>query len=171
MRHRTALMQYIMPREVFENNSIAISRGANASQKDLCLSLEMMGYSRTEIVEGVGQFSVRGGIVDVFTPNYSYPVRIDFFGDEIDLIGFFDMVSQRRTENVEKVTVIPCNEMILSVNTRKTVADEIKKLINEFVGPEKRRQVLFSELEMVEKGEKSLFSDKYFSLLSKEYYI
>ncbi|MBR5278221.1 MAG: hypothetical protein IKU23_03035, partial [Clostridia bacterium] len=88
-----ALMQYVMPTKVFDSYCINLSYGGTASQTELCRLLEQMGYSRTEIVEGVGQFSVRGGIVDVFTPNYQYPVRIDFFGDEIDLMGIFDTVS------------------------------------------------------------------------------
>ena len=165
-----AVMQYIMPREVFKENTFVLERGGIASVSEICSKLEAMGYSRTDIVEGVGQFAVRGGIVDIFTPSYSYPVRIDFFGDEVDLIGLFDTVSQRRTENLESVTVIPCNEIIASENSRLAMKREINSLLSAFSGPEKRRQVLLSELESIENGNKNIFADKYFSLIysSKE---
>ncbi len=160
-----ALMQYVMPRDTFIENSFLLARGGIVSQNDVCIRLEQMGYTRTEIVEGVGQFSVRGGIVDIFSPNYRYPVRVDFFGDEIDLIGMFDTVSQRRTENMESVSVIPCNEVMLSDKARISVNNELTKLIKNFTGPEKRRQILISEQTAIERGEKSVFSDKYFSLI------
>ncbi len=163
-----ALMQYTMPRKVFEENTLVFERGGVASQKELCEKLESMGYSRADIVEGVGQYSVRGGIFDIFSPNYSYPIRIDFWGDEIDLIGMFDIVSQRRTENLEKVSVIPCNEIIPSENSELAIKREIKSLISAFKGPEKKRQILISELESLEHGDKNIFVDKYYSLVYPE---
>ncbi len=163
-----ALMQYVMPADIFISNSFVLSRGGFASQIEMCKKLERMGYVRTDIVEGVGQFSVRGGILDVFSPNYQYPARIDFFGDEVDLIGLFDTVSQRRIENLESVCVIPCKELIADENSRQLIIAEIKKMISAFSGPEKKRQVLFSELEGLENSDKNPFADKYFSLIYKE---
>ncbi len=163
-----ALMQYVMPAESFKRNMFSLSRGGTASQNDICAILENMGYIRTEVVEGVGQFSVRGGILDVFSPNYDLPVRVDFFGDEIDLIGLFDTISQRRTENLEDVTIIPCNELIASAESKILMKKEIDGLISSFVGPEKRRQTLYSELQALERGDKSIFADKYFSLIYKK---
>lgn len=160
-----ALMQYVMPSEVFAENSFDLVRGVMANQKRICERLESMGYIRTELVEGVGQFSVRGGIIDIFTPNYSYPVRVDFWDDEVDLIGQFDIVSQRRIENMDSCRIIPCNEIIISDNANLAITREIKSLVSSYVGPEKRRQTLLSELESVEQGTKSFFADKYFSLV------
>ena len=160
-----ALMQYTMPKEVFEENTFLFERGGSADQKSICAKLEKMGYTRCEVVEGVGQFSVRGGIIDIYTPNYTYPVRIDFWGDEIDLIGMFDIVSQRRTENVEFAKVIPCNEIIASENSKNAIKREINSLISAFKGPEKKRQILLSELESLERDDKSIFADKYYSLI------
>ncbi len=160
-----ALMQYIMPREVFEKNCFTLQRGGSTSQADICKKLEMMGYTRTDIVEGVGQFSVRGGIVDIFSPNYSYPSRIDFFGDEIDLLGHFDAVSQRRIENLEAVKIIPCKELMANEEAKQAIADEINGLIAHFKGTEKNRQALYSDLAALEQGDRNLFADKYFSLI------
>ena len=160
-----AIMQYTMPREVFNENTINFSRGGISDQNEVCKKLEQMGYNRTEIVEGVGQFSVRGGIMDIFSPNYSYPIRLDYWGDEIDLIGTFDIVSQRRTENLETAVIIPCKEIMTSENAKLAIKREINSLISNFKGPEKRRQVLLSELEALEHGGRQLFADKYFSLI------
>ncbi len=162
-----AVMQYVMPSDVFEDNVFTLARGGVASQNDVCRRLEAMGYRRTDIVEGVGQFSVRGGIVDIFTPSYAEPVRIDFFGDEVDLIGLFDTVSQRRSENLTSVSIIPCNELMASNEAKEAMKKELKSLISSFVGPEKNRQVLVSELESLEHGNKSIYADKYFSLIYK----
>ena len=160
-----ALMQYVMPNEVFEDNAIDLSQGSVFDLKELCNKLEKMGYSRTEVVEGIGQFSVRGSIVDVFTPNCSYPVRIDFWGDEVDLIGLFDILSQRRIENMDSVSIIPCNEIMASEQAIIAMKREINSLISSFKGPEKRRQTLLSELESLERGDKNIFADKYYSLI------
>jgi transcription-repair coupling factor (superfamily II helicase) len=92
-------------------------------------------------------------------------VRIDFWGDEIDLIGHFDIVSQRRSENSESVRIIPCKEIIASENSKILIRREINNLISSFVGPEKRRQTLLAEREAVENGTKSIFADKYYSLI------
>lgn len=163
-----ALMQYTMPLSVLSDNSFSLSYGDIADIKEICSKLERMGYTRTEVVEGIGQFSVRGGIVDVFTPNYIYPVRIDFWGDEVDLIGYFDIVSQRRTENVDRITVIPCNEVIASDNAQLAMKREIKSLVSAFKGPEKHRQVLLSEYESIDNRNRNIFADKYFSLIYPE---
>ena len=94
-----ALMQYTMPRSVLEAGTLRIARGARLDVAALTARLVSMGYTRCELVEGPGQFSLRGGILDVFSPGSPYPCRVDFFGDEVDLLGYFDIVSQRRYEN------------------------------------------------------------------------
>ncbi|MBR5858320.1 MAG: hypothetical protein IKZ05_00205, partial [Clostridia bacterium] len=160
-----AIMQYTVPESVFREKTLDFKRGGVFSISDLALRLENMGYSRTEVVEGVGQYSIRGGIVDIFSPNYQYPVRIDFWDDEIDLIGLFDAVSQRRIENAESVSVIPCKEILSDEASEFAVKREINSLIKAFKGPENKRQQLLSELESLEHCDNNIFADKYFSLI------
>ncbi|MBQ9648133.1 MAG: transcription-repair coupling factor, partial [Oscillospiraceae bacterium] len=69
------------------------------------------GYARAEQVEGVGQFAVRGGILDVWSP-LAQPVRIEFFDDEIDVMGEFDVTTQRRTRNIKKLSILPAAEVL-----------------------------------------------------------
>ena len=70
------------------------------------------GYKRTDQVEGAGQFSRRGGILDFFSPAYPQPVRCEFWGDDIDSMGFFDVQTQRRTENLKSCLVLPAAETL-----------------------------------------------------------
>ena len=90
-----------MPRAVLFSASILLRVGASFTPEDLIERLTQAGYSRTTLVEGVGQFALRGGILDVYSPGEAMPVRCEFFGDELDAMGFFDPTTQRRTENTD----------------------------------------------------------------------
>lgn len=72
------------------------------------------GYERVEIVESKGQYSLRGGILDVFSPTYDTPYRIEFFGDEVDSIRSFDIESQTSVDKFSHFDIFPCQEMVLS---------------------------------------------------------
>lgn len=63
-------------------------------------------------MEGVGQFALRGGILDVYAPGMDAPARVEFFGDEVDAMGSFDLSTQRRTENLEEVRLLPAAETL-----------------------------------------------------------
>ena len=73
--------------------------GESHDLNELAETLTAAGYTRCEQVEGVGQFALRGGILDFFSPAQARPVRVEFFGDEIDAMGLFDPDTQRRVEN------------------------------------------------------------------------
>ena len=107
-----ALSLRTLPRETLFSTALTLSVGARVEPEDLCARLVAAGYSRGTLVEGVGQFSVRGGIVDVYSPAADLPVRIEFFGDEVDTMGAFDPVTQRRTENVEELVILPVAEVL-----------------------------------------------------------
>ena len=85
--------------------------GKEYNIKDLASELADMGYERYGIVEGTGQFSVRGGILDVFTPESENPVRIEFFGDEVDSIRSFDRETQRSLKNLKEIDIYPAREI------------------------------------------------------------
>src|SRR5699024_341251 len=72
-----------------------------------------MGYERTAQVDGMGQFSIRGGIVDIFPLTEETPVRIELWDDEVDSIRSFDVESQRSVEELEEVTLYPAAEVVL----------------------------------------------------------
>ncbi|HAN20517.1 MAG: transcription-repair coupling factor [Clostridiales bacterium GWF2_36_10] len=163
-----AMSQYTMPKKILRNSTITLTRGKSADVASVCEHLYDMGYTRTEVVEGAGQFALRGGILDVFSPQYKEPLRVDFFGDEVDLIGFFDIITQRRNENVHNVIIIPSNEILISPESREHIKKELGRLIHVFKGTEKQRDSLKRELEAAESGEYLAFADKFLSLIYSE---
>lgn len=105
-----------MPRAVLFSASILLRVGASFTPEDLIERLTQAGYSRTTLVEGVGQFALRGGILDVYSPGEAMPMRCEFFGDELDAMGFFDPTTQRRTENTEQALLLPVAESLPSLH-------------------------------------------------------
>ena len=95
-----------------ESAVVTIAAGEEAPLEDLAQRLTRAGYERCIQVEGTGQFSVRGGILDVFPPQAEHPYRVEFWDDEIDSIATFDVGSQRRLEQVERVRCLPCMETL-----------------------------------------------------------
>jgi transcription-repair coupling factor (superfamily II helicase) len=101
--------------------------GSEVDLTTLIIHLTELAYTRTDLVEKRGEFAVRGGIIDLFLPLSEHPVRIDFFGDEIEEMSFFDVSSQRTTSPVVgKLSVLPCRELLLTqaIRARAEAAKE-----------------------------------------------
>ena len=93
--------------------------GVEVDLTTLVEHLTELSYTRTDLVEKRGEFAVRGGIVDLFLPLSQHPIRIDFFGDEIEEMSYFDVATQRTTAPVVgKLSVLPCRELLLSEDIR-----------------------------------------------------
>ena len=107
-----ALVQRTLPREALLSASFELAQGQEIDPAQVECELLHAGYARREQVESVGQFARRGGILDVFSPAAELPVRMEFWGDEIDSMGFFDPVTQRRTGNTPRCRVLPAAEAI-----------------------------------------------------------
>ena len=101
-----------MPKAQLFSAAMRLLPGAQLELEELISRLLHAGYSRCSLVEGAGQFSVRGGIVDIFSPAEERPVRLEFFGDEIDTMGYFDPVTQRRVENADELVILPVAETL-----------------------------------------------------------
>ncbi len=100
--------------------------GQEIALTDLINHLTELSFTRTDLVEKRGEFAVRGGIVDIFLPLTVHPVRIDFFGDEIEDLSYFDVSDQRTTDAVTgKLSILPCRELLLTEEI-KSRADAIK---------------------------------------------
>ena len=108
----SGLMQRTIPPETLRRAAFTVEDGTEVPMDDVIDALVRCGYSRTEQVEGAGQFAVRGGILDFFSPLEREPVRIEFWGDSVDSMGHFDISDQRRTETVERCTVLPAAETV-----------------------------------------------------------
>ena len=107
-----AACQLTIPPEELKKRSLTLKEGAEIKIDDVVSSLLLAGYSRCEQVEGQGQFSVRGGIVDFFPPHLNEPVRAEFWGDEIDSLTSFDIESQRRTDRLSEIKITPATEVL-----------------------------------------------------------
>jgi len=94
------------PRE-FADRSLRITAGDRLERELLLEAFETAGYERVDTVVEVGQWSVRGGIVDVFVPSHARPVRLEFFGDDVESIRLFDPTTQRSTEALDELLVLP----------------------------------------------------------------
>ena len=107
-------MDKLLPIEYIEKNIITLKPGDETVLTDFEKRLVKLGYERCAQAQSGGQFSVRGGIVDVFPYTEETPYRIEFWGDEIDSIRSYDAESQRSIENVDEVTIYPATELIFS---------------------------------------------------------
>lgn len=109
------IMQRTMPKSVLQEAGFILRLGDKAALDEVVNRLLLCGYKRTGQVEGVGQFAKRGGILDFFSPACPYPVRCEFFGDDVDSMGFFDPESQLRIENIDFVLILPAAESLVSL--------------------------------------------------------
>ena len=107
-----AIGQYTVPRAEFRANTLTLKPGMVCPREDLVQKLFAAGYIRRSQVEGPGQFSVRGEIVDIFPPDMPAPARLAFWDEEIDSISSFDLVSQRRDAALDKIYLSPAREVL-----------------------------------------------------------
>lgn len=119
------------PRELLINNRLSLNVGEDVNFKDIANVLVAGGYERVDMVEGKGEFSLRGGLLDVFPADSIYPYRIELFGDEIDSIRTFNTESQRSIEKVQSIDVFPAKEMIVDDNIIKEAKSKIQEELKE----------------------------------------
>ena len=108
-----AITQYIPNRTIVSNNSFVAIVGRTTNVKELRAYFSKMGFVQTPTVTEPGDYAIRGGIIDVFPPGESGPVRMDLFGDELESARRFDPVTQRTVENLDRIEFAPVSEVIL----------------------------------------------------------
>ncbi|MBV8579678.1 MAG: transcription-repair coupling factor, partial [Candidatus Eremiobacteraeota bacterium] len=118
-----ALRQYVIPRRVFEDAAFALRAGAAADWEATLERLYRLGYARVDVVSAAGEYAVRGGILDVFPATADAPVRVEFFGDEVDAVRAFDLQSQRSTGALDAVTITPWLEILREPSLRAKVLE------------------------------------------------
>ena len=169
-----SLSQRTMPPRVLLDAAFRLETGKEYQMDDLLNRLTSSGYSRCGMVEGPGQFAVRGGILDIFSPAADMPVRAEFFGDELDTMGYFDPDTQRRTENVDSVTILPVGETQPRLHHNGLAG--LCYDINRMIARQKRRKnpnedlikTLTRDLEKYENGLNNPASDRYMALIYEE---
>ncbi|MBO5129069.1 MAG: transcription-repair coupling factor [Oscillospiraceae bacterium] len=169
-----SLSQRTMPRAVLTRAAFRLEAGEEYRLEDLLDNLVSSGYSRCAMVEGPGQFALRGGILDIYSPAADRPVRVEFFGDELDTMGYFDPDTQRRTENIDSMLVLPVGETQPRLHPEGIagLCSDIERLIQR----QKRRKnineslisTLSKDLEKYENGLQNAASDRYMALIYPE---
>src|SRR3712207_6581372 len=127
----TLASTYISPK-LYKEYTINISKGDILDIEELSEKLIQSGYQRTNIVEGKGEFSVRGGILDIYSPISSIPFRIELFGDEVDSIRSFNTESQRSIKKYKTMEIFPAKELILTKESidkgYSSIRDDLEKV-------------------------------------------
>jgi len=111
-----AILQRVPPRETLARQSLAAAPGNLLAMSGVIQWLELNGFTRTATVREAGDYAVRGGIVDLFAPGMADPVRLDFFGDTLESIRSFDPETQRTTEELRRLDLVPMAEFQLTTD-------------------------------------------------------
>lgn len=123
----SGLMSPQIPLSFWKEHIITIDKGSEVDEKELARRLVELGYEKNYQVEEAGQFSIRGGIIDIFDLTEENPYRIELWGDEVESIRSFDVLSQRSIQRLSSITVYPACEMILSGEQLQTGMSRIEQ--------------------------------------------
>ena len=157
-----AAIQKMISKKALYKNILKFKVGETSDFESIKQKLVNLGYVRCDLIEGRGQFSIRGGIVDISITDKN-GVRIEFWGDEIDSIRFFNIVSQRSIENIEKVTIYPAHEYILE----KDIDKVISKIRNTIYNDNLQEQVE-QDIELIKSGNYISKIDRYINSFYEE---
>ncbi len=162
-----AALQYTVPKARLSEITVNIGEGSELPLDELTARLLRLGYNRVDTVEAAGTFSVRGGICDIFPPEYDMPVRIEYFGDEIDRIAEFDVLSQRTVRMLDGISLAPGREITVGEAEKEKLLSVISAQIKKASGKPSEEE-LKKELEALDTGIGVTFLDKYISLIYPE---
>lgn len=154
-----AAMQLTIPKKVYLGRTFTIRLGRETPPDKAVEALVDAGYVRAPQVDGPGQFSVRGGILDFFPPDCDDPVRIEFWGDEPDSIGRFDTDTQRRSENLDSVDITPAVEVRFSSQER--FSEKLGELLRTLPKGGKAARSLENDFDLLKGGAVPASIDKY----------
>lgn len=156
------IKQKIISKKALYKNVLNFKVGERCNLEELKQKLVYLGYERFDLIDGRGEFSVRGGIIDISTTDTT-GIRIELWGDEIDSIRHFNIISQRSVDNIEKVEIFPAHEYILDIPI-----EEVEKNINQNVYSENLSKKVEEDLEQIRNGEYISKIDRYFDSFYKE---
>ncbi len=165
----SALLIRTAPPEILESFAFSLKVGETVELEKIERQLVSSGYIFSEQISGVGQFSKRGGILDFFSPAYKQPVRCEFWGDDLDSMGFFEVENQRRTENIQEAIILPAMETIMAAdsNISETLETILQKLRKKKTNPqlEKLIETLEYDTEKIRENMGVSSADRYLSLV------
>ena len=139
----TAVLEKVPPREIARRFALPVLSGREFQREDFVEKLRGLGYIRVNVVGQIGEFAVRGYVLDVFSPALPRPLRIEFFGDSVESIRTFDPDSQRSFQDLEEASILPVKEVLFFTDFQETAAANLRKRIEgREESPEGMREVL-----------------------------
>ncbi len=171
-----AALGFTVSRERLKNATVALDTASVIDPAELAARLTAAGYARVELVEGAGQFAVRGGILDIYAPNLralaadgsmilqSAPIRVEFFGDEVDRMGVFDVQTQRIHTMISACELPPAREVLQNDETRAQMRAAVEAQLKKCKDA-RGREELERELGELAAGADVRFADKYLALI------
>lgn len=160
-----ALLVKMFQKSTYSNVDINIKKDEDINLGKLVEKLVNLGYEKSETVEGKGQFAVRGGIIDIFAINNELPYRIELFGDTVDNIRTFDVVSQRSIDTLNEIEISFLSEVKLTEEKREEVLYKLKDLINRHDISSDLKNVVLQDIEKINNHKEENLYDKYFNIL------
>ena len=159
-----ALLQYTVPPDEFRANTLTLKPGMTYNRDALVQRLFAAGYVRRSQVEGPGQFSVRGDIVDIYAPDMRSPARIEYWDEEIDSLSSFDLLTQRRDAPLEKIHLSPAREVLFG--DAAATAQALREAAAKARGKKKTalEQAMAADLAQLDTGIVPEAMDKYYGL-------
>ncbi len=112
------LLRKVLPRRVMDDCAELLGKGSDIDRDALATRLIRLGYARVPLVEDPGTFAVRGGVIDLFSPVYAQPARLELFGDEIESLRLFDPETQRTTAELAELYLSPAREILYDETTK-----------------------------------------------------
>lgn len=160
-----AALQYTIPADALKERTRTLESGQEISIEQVLRTLVLCGYQKADQIEGSGQFSHRGGIIDFFPPGSEQPVRIEFWGDEIDTISYFDPGTQRRTDPADSVCISPAVEVLPESTTALAKKIESHAATLRGKNAPKAKAILQTEADKLKAGIHIGSMDKFISLI------
>jgi transcription-repair coupling factor (superfamily II helicase) len=160
-----AAAQFTIPKDVLQAVTQVLKPDVEIDLPSFEKTLTLLGYERCDNVEGSGQFSVRGGIIDLFMPDSDAPVRIELWGDQIDTINYFDVETQRRTDYCEEIALTPSGEIL--IESKEALAQKLRKKASYLKSDRSAaaRERLYQEADQLDAGLSFATYDKFISLI------
>jgi transcription-repair coupling factor (superfamily II helicase) len=166
--HLSGILKPQMPARRWEDAHVRLKRGQEKDLETLKQTLVLFGYQHTYTVEKIGEFSVRGGIVDVFPMGEQKPCRLDFFGDEVETIRHFDIETQRSVARTPSVDIYPMNEFFYDDEQAAILKKDLEIVLSDHGISDAARQKIQRDIENIDNRENTERLMKYLGHLYDE---
>ena len=156
-----ALKRILPPKNIWKQYQLTFIEGDSINLPQYLDNFVSMGYKRVQMVTAPGEFSVRGGIIDIYPMTEKYPIRVELFDDEVDSIRYFNADTQRSLEQINEITIHPAEEILLTQNEFLSAGQKLENLLNETMkslktntAKEKLLESVSYDIERLKSGEK-----------------